>query len=149
MATRRTLNYATVDDVIADVRRLRRGYAKAGRWSLAQACWHLNATTGFIMRPGPHPEPTPEQVAGRARLQAILDGGQLPSGIQAPETVTPPADAPESAADDFVATLERVKTFPGPFAPHRLFGRLSDDEARRLILLHAAHHLSHLVPTGP
>jgi hypothetical protein len=147
MPATRTLHFETAQQVIDDVTHLRAaGYSKSGSWSLPQICWHLHATTSFIMRPGPHPEPTPEQLANRARLHSILSTNQLPAGIQAPDAVTPPPDAPDSAVDDFLATLDRLQSFPGPFAPHRLFGRLSNDEARRLVLIHSAHHLSHLVP---
>ena len=45
-----------------------------------------------------------------------------------------------------VAELNQLAVFPGPFAPHRLFGRMSRDDAVRHQLVHAAHHLGRLVP---
>jgi len=36
--------------------------------------------------------------------------------------------------------------FPGPFAPHRLFGEVAHADYVRLQLIHASHHLGHLIP---
>ena len=61
--------------------------------------------------------------------------------------MTPPPVCGDDAIDSFLATLERFKKFPGPIAPHRLFGHLADADARKLNLIHCAHHLSYLTPT--
>ena len=147
MPERRNLNYASTADVAADIRRLRdAGYDKCGQWSLPQACHHLNVTCRFVMSPAEPQANTPEQDGRRPMLARVMETGKLPPGIEAPEAVRPPADAPESAVDDLLATLAAFERFPGPFRPHRLFGNLSHAEMRRLTLIHAAHHLSHLVP---
>ena len=148
-ATRRpNLSFATDEDVIADVTRLRRGYAKSGGWTLPQACWHLAKTTEMRMKRGPFPDDTPEQVARRPVLEKALASGQLPDGIVAPPDFTPPADCGEEAIDLFVDTLRRLSAWREPIAPHRLFGRIADDDARRLNRIHCARHLSFLVPTS-
>jgi hypothetical protein len=146
MPDRRELNFDSVDALIADVERLRRGYTRAGNWSLAQACWHLRAAMEFLMRPGPYPAATPEQEARRPMVEGVLATGRLPTGIQAPETVVPPADCTDADIDGFVERARLFNAHPGPYAPHRLFGQLAVDEMRRLQLIHAAHHLSYLVP---
>ncbi|HZZ44130.1 MAG TPA: DUF1569 domain-containing protein [Tepidisphaeraceae bacterium] len=145
---RRQIRYATPDDLIADVRGLcAGGYDAAGKWSLGQVCWHLNKSTSYMMSAGPHVEPSAEQqAAGQQILKGVLAKGEIPRGVEAPERALPPAEVGEGAIDEFVATMERFKSFPGPFAPHRLFGRLTSEDARRLVLIHAAHHMSHLVP---
>lgn len=143
------LRYENVDQVIADVKNLRRGWEHtAGQWTLAQACWHLGFAMRASMTPGPDVPETPEQLAMKPRKDAILAAGRLPMTIQSPERALPPPDAGEEAIDSFLATLEKYKSYPGPFAPHRLFGKLTDDEARRLALIHCAHHLSYLAPKG-
>ena len=59
---RRQLKFTSADEAIADLERLRVGHERTtGNWTLAQACWHLNVTTQFVMRPGPYPADTPEQ----------------------------------------------------------------------------------------
>jgi hypothetical protein len=99
------------------------------------------------MQKGPFPPNTPEQDARRPVFEQVMRSGQLPSGIDAPSQAVPPPDAGDSAIDDFIKTLTRFKNYREPIAPHRIFGHLSDADARRLNLIHCAHHLSHLVPT--
>jgi hypothetical protein len=147
-AGRRLIRFACEDDAIADVGRLRNGYQRIGSWSLPQTAWHLNMAVQQRMKPGPHAADAPEQVARRPMLQHVLSmNGYLPDGMIAPESMQPPADAPDSAIDDLIASLKQLKAFGGPIAPHRLFGQIPDAEARRLNLIHCAHHLSYLVPT--
>jgi Protein of unknown function (DUF1569) len=143
---RRQLKYASVDELLADLARLRDSDCdRCGNWSLPQACWHLHTTTQYVMQPGPYPDDTPEQIAARPLMHRVLNEG-MPPGIEAPAGVVPPPDAPATAVDDFVATVRKFAAFPGPFGPHRRFGNVGDDVIRRLVLAHSAHHLSHFVP---
>ncbi len=146
MSTRRILRFSSPDDVIDDVKLLRAGCSKVGRWSLEQTCWHLNTVITNLMRPGPHPANTPQQNAAGARLEIILASESIKAGMPAPEKAVPPGDCGREAIDQFIETTQRWKSFGGPYAPHPLFGNLSNDEMRRLHLIHCAHHLSHLVP---
>jgi hypothetical protein len=139
----------SVDDAIADVRTLCKGYAQAGNWTLEQVCWHLNFATRMRMKPGPFEPNTPEQDARAPIFAKVLAEGKLPPGLVAPDTMVPPTDADSSAVTQLVDALEKLKSFPGPFAPHRLFGHMSDADSRRQILIHAAHHLSYLAPNAP
>ena len=54
-------------------------------------------------------------------------------------------DAGEDSVTNALEALERAKTHVG-FAPHRLFGQLSDEDTHAQILIHCAHHLRNLVP---
>ena len=145
---RRLIRFATEDDAIADVQRLRKGCTQVGSWSLPRMAWHLNQAVQARMKPGPHPPETDEQKARKPLLQHVRAmNGYLPDGIQAPEPMVPPADAPESAIDDLIASLKELKAYKGKIAPHRLFGEIPDAEARRLNLIHCAHHLSYLIPS--
>ncbi len=141
---RRTLSFTSEDEAIADVQALRRGYVQAGRWSLPQMCAHLDKAVRSRMQPGPFPPNTPEQDARRATADRVLATGRLPDGIIAPDTLVPRQDVDDDAIDAFIATLREFKSFQGPIAPHRLFGHLPDADARRLNLIHCAHHLSYL-----
>jgi hypothetical protein len=145
---RRQLSFNSEDEVIADVQRLRRGCVQHGGWSLPQMCAHLDKSVQSRMRPGPFPPNTPEQDAREPQFRGILVSGRLPDGIAAPDTMMPPPQCGEDAIDALLATLTTFKRFPGPIAPHRLFGQLSDADARRLNLIHCAHHLSYLTPTA-
>jgi hypothetical protein len=147
MPQRRSLSFSTFDEVADDVRRLRAGgYERGGRWSLAQVCSHLEQSLQFAMRPGPFPADSPEQQASTERFEQVLASGRLPDGIPAPEKMVPPPDAGEQAIDSFLATLKRYAEYQGPLAPHRLFGTRDREDLRRLVRIHCAHHLSHLVP---
>jgi hypothetical protein len=147
---RRKLRYADEAAVIADVNELRRGYRQHGTWTLPQICWHLAAGVRSRMAPCPNPMPanTPEQDALRPMFEKVMAAGELPSGLPAPDRMMPPADPGDAAIDDFIAAMKQFAAFPGPIAPHARFGNLPDAEARRLNLIHCAHHLSHLEPTN-
>ncbi len=145
---RRQLNFNSEDDVIADVNALRRGYGQAGAWSLPRMCHHLECAVRFRMQPGPFPPNTPEQDGKLAMFRDIMATGRLPSGIVAPDAMLPPDDCGDRAIDALIVALSEFKRFTGPVAPHRIFGHLPDADARRLNLIHCAHHLSYLNPTG-
>src|SRR5579862_2682759 len=104
----RHLIFADVDAAKAEIVRLRAGYKKGKNWSLPQVCWHMDKIMNYAMRPGPHAhvEATPEM---KDRLKLFLSGGKISGQVQAPESVTPPADAPETVVDDFLVTLDKFK----------------------------------------
>lgn len=145
---RRHLRFRDLDEVIAEIRTLQRGYARAGNWSLPQVCWHLEVSVANRMKPGPYPANTPEQEARRPVFEQVLASGRLPDGIVAPEPMVPPPDCGDEAIEACIKQLERFKGYTGRIPPHRIFGDLPDDEARQLNLIHCAHHLGYLVPTG-
>jgi hypothetical protein len=147
---RENLRYASDEDVAADVRKLRNGYTRAGAWTLPQACCHLDLAMKARMQPGPFPPTTPEQEARRPMMREILASGQMPDGLQSPEPFLPPPSEQcgDDAIDSFLATLEKWKSYPGPFAPHRIFGQISPDEWRALNRIHCARHFSFLTPTS-
>lgn len=143
---KRDLHYKTTEDVLLDVERLKRGNRKLGNWTLAQACWHLNEIMKYLMAPGPHAETTREQLQAQARLEIMLTTGQMPrKRIEAPPAVVPPPTAGERDVNDFMKTLV---VFMGHknYATHRIFGKLSDEDMRKLNLVHCAHHFSHFIP---
>jgi hypothetical protein len=143
---KRKLNLANVDEVTAEVRRLRKGYQRMGEWSLPQVCWHLNEvlTRAMLAKPGAAVEVKPE---ARAMLQKILEEGEMPA-VEAPQQVVPPEDAEGLEVDRFLETLERFRQFKGPFTPHRVFGVMAFADQARLHLIHCAHHLAFLTPVA-
>ncbi len=145
---RRPLKFDSEDDVVADVQRLRSGYVQGGSWSLPRMCAHLDKAVQFRMQPGPFAPDSPEQVTNKERIPDILAAGKLPAGIVAPGPMLPPDNCGDESIDAFLATIEKYKRFPGPTAPHRIFGHLPEPDARQLNLIHCAHHLSYLTPTA-
>jgi len=144
---RRPLKFADPDAVTAEVRRLRAGYERAGNWSLEQTCWHLNKAMYYSMQPGPH-DPARVGLVRRLQLKVILAMELIPRGRQAPQRVLPPDQPEESVIDEFLITLQALKTFPGPFAPHRMFGKMDDKKFFRFHMIHCAHHFGFLAPAG-
>jgi hypothetical protein len=145
---RRDLSFNSEDEVIADVENLRRGYVRLGGWTFEQVCWHLDKAVRYRMEPGPHPPTTPEQAARAGVLKQVLDSGKLPNTIDAPDPMVPPANPGPEAVDSLIQALRDIKNFKGEIAPHRIFGKLPNADARRLNLIHCAHHLSYLIPTA-
>ena len=154
-ARRFGLEYPDVPAALADVAALRRAYVRTGNWNLAQVAYHVAASLRSRMTPGDFPPDTPEQLGRRPLLDRVLSTNEIPTGLTAPDTATPPPDltddspAGQAAVDDLVTQLNRFAAYLGPFAPHRLFGHMTPQQNVRHQLVHAAHHLSHLVPVQP
>ncbi len=144
---RRDLHYRSPADVIADVEHLRHGYLRSGNWTLPQTCWHLRTATERLAA-APFADPTPEMVARRPTLDAVLAGGPLPSGLPAPDALVPPDTAREADVDAFLALMRDRQHRPAAAAMHRLFGPITAGQVAALTLTHCAHHLSYLVPDG-
>ena len=147
------LEYPDVAAALADVARLRRGYTQAGGWNLAQNAHHLAASLKDRMRPEAAAElDTPQQRARHAARDRVLTENVVAAGLTSPAASAPPADlvddtdAGRAAVDDLEAQLQRFDRYDHEFPPHRLFGRMTREQNRRHQLVHAAHHLSHLVP---
>ncbi len=102
--------------MVADVERLRRGYVRSGNWTLPQACWHLRTATERLAA-APITEPTPEMLARRPVLDAVLAGGPLPTGLPAPDALVPPATAGEADVDAFLALLRDRQDHPAGRRP--------------------------------
>ena len=149
---RRTLDFADFDAVLADVERLRRdGYRRAGNWGLAQACDHLTRFMRGSLEGFGFQFPLPVRLAGRwLILGRTLRTRRIPAGVKGPAPLMPPADVDADAAlRDFAETLGRVRDHAGDFHPSPLFGRMTPEQWRQVHLIHAAHHLSVLVPNEP
>lgn len=147
MPDRRELRLNDFSALRAEVARLRAGYHRAGQWSLAQVCYHLDHTLIGAMKPVPYAPNTPEQDDRRAMFDGIMRDEMIPDGLQSSPDTTPPGDVPETAIESLLETIDRFERHPGPFAPHRLFGDLPPAVRRKHQLIHAAHHLSFLIPT--
>jgi hypothetical protein len=149
MVRRRKLRFNTLDDVAVDARSLlRRGYDRAGTWSLAQVCDHLTTFMRMSLDGFP-PITVPWFVrSGRATAKwMILRFRWIPSGFKAPAELLP-ADAGEDAAatEALARTLTQVRDHAGAWRPSPLLGPLTPEEWRMVHTVHAQHHLSFLVP---
>lgn len=151
---RRKLQFTDLDQVVADAESLLvKGYDRAGNWDLAQVSGHLANWMTYPVGGFPK-SPLPIRVImrmvratmGRRLYEKTLRDGFGTGKPTIPESVpTAGGDATEAVVR-LRAAAERFKGYSGEIVPSPLFGRMTKDEATRLQLVHAAHHLSFLVP---
>src|SRR5262245_58667835 len=130
---RRTLAFTSLDEVMPEVDRLRRGHTTVGSWSLAQICRHLATVLRRVVDlPASTPRDTGQEL-GEDRKREVLETGRLPEGLPAPQVVLPPETLDEAEeAESLRQAIAYFQSSPGPVAPHRLFGPLTRDEWHRL-----------------
>jgi len=149
---RRPLDFHSYDELIAEVDRLATNpYRKAGTWDLPTICDHLartmdtvnenrRATMPFIAR-------FLSPVLGPFLLKRTLKTRSMPAGFKAPPEFTPESNV---SVDVAVARLKksiaRTKEITGALPNHPFFGKFNVEQRDGLALVHAAHHLSFLIP---
>ena len=146
---RRQLTFSTYDDVIAELDRLSGGgYQQVGNWTLGQICRHLSyylrgSLDGFdFMLPWPV-----RKLVGRALLKRLLAKEAIPDGARTiPQSVFEPDDDDTGAVADAMSLLGRLRDHRGELHPSPLFDHVTPEQWQHLHLIHAAHHLSFLVP---
>ncbi|HEX3149708.1 MAG TPA: DUF1569 domain-containing protein [Gemmataceae bacterium] len=152
---RRSLVFNNLDEVTHDAEALlAKGYDKAGQWDLAQCANHLADWMRFPVEGFPKP-PAPiramlwmmRKTIGRKKLLTYLKDKSFPAGKPTmPQTVIAPGGDAKAAVEKLKASVEKLKAFTGTIVPSPLFGAMTKDEAVGMQLVHAAHHLSFLVP---
>lgn len=157
-AGRRELQFASLEEAVADARKLlASGYARAGNWNLAQVSLHLADWLRYPVEGYPRsPLAIRMMLAvmrvalGRRMLQKYLSSRSFPAGKPTmPATVHPAGEKTDAEAVEVLArAVERFQRHHGPWHDSPLFGRMSGDEHRAMQLVHCAHHLGFLSPTG-
>ena len=149
---RRTLDFASADEVIEEINRLRRGgYQKTGNWNLTQVCQHLNGTMtggmdGFGFRLPWILRATVNKWAFRYTLKTRKLGKGFPTFKSLKPTETDSGDDDDGLIDQCIECLRRVADFPGPLSDYPLLNEISVDDWRQFMWIHAAHHLGFLIP---
>lgn len=152
---RRRLRFDSIDQAIDDIDALHTcGYERLGAWDLARTCDHLTTTMRYSLDGFP-PDTRPMlalKVLGPTLVKwTVLGVGWMPRGVALPHPSLDDAQSVRSeqtAVSHCIATLREVRDFDGPFARSPVMGKLSPNQWRRFHLVHAAHHLSLLVPRG-
>ena len=152
---RRSLRLDDFDAVLRDVETLRSaGYDRAGNWDLAQCCGHLAEWMRFPVEGFP-PPPAPirlvlwvmKKTIAPSRLRQALESNSMAAGVPTlRETVPPPAGDEAAAEETLRKAVARFEAHAGPYRPSPMFGAVDRDTAKRLQLVHCAHHLSFLIP---
>jgi hypothetical protein len=152
---RRQLVFNALDDVVRDAEGLlANGYEKAGNWDLGQVANHLADWMRFPVEGFPK-APAPiravfwvlRKTVGRKKLLTYIESKSFPAGKPTmPQTVYPAGGDARAAVEKLKQNVERLKGYTGTIVPSPLFGPMTKDEAVAMQLVHAAHHLSFLVP---
>lgn len=155
MTARRDLRFDTLDAAVRDAEHLLAvGYDRVGRWDLAQCCGHLEAWLRYPLDGYPW---TPlllrpvmflvrNFVAPRGLRKALETGTAAAGNPTIPVSVPAPGGDPATAVAAFRASAARFQAHTGPVHPSPLFGAMDRETLTRLHVIHAAHHLSFLVP---
>ena len=153
MATkRRPLDLRSLDDVIAEVERLRDGgYRARGRWNLSQMADHLVETMRLGMD-GDEPRLAwpMQKLVGLLFRTTVFPRRTMMTGAPTIDRLKPaPMEGDDPAKlDRLVATLEEARDFPGPLPPYPLMDGLTLPEWKELMTIHAQHHLRFLEPAA-
>ena len=153
---RRNLKFATLDEAVADAENLlARGYEKTGNWDLSQVCGHL---TNWVTYPLDGYPPLPLWLKPIFWVMRTTMSRKIPKmmasddGMMKPGMSTAPMSIPAAGGNDaeavakLKAAYERWAKSDGPVHPSPLLGMLSKERAEEGHRIHAAHHLSFLVP---
>lgn len=144
---RRDLHFDDLSEVMPEVLRLRRGYTRAGQWSLAQVCKHLaDSLNGTIDGFDLSRRRFERWFLAKPLLWLTYRYG-IPSGYTIDPKLTPQPDVElDESIESLRQAVERYERHTGSVHPHPLFGRLSRTAWNRMQRFHSAHHLSFLIP---
>jgi Protein of unknown function (DUF1569) len=146
---RRQLDFRTWPDVLGDIDHLHRAhYDRLGNWDLSQTLEHVGEGLRTALRGTNHRAAwIIRRVFGPLVLKRILSQRRMKAGIKVPQWWLPGPSHDESAAvDQFrseATAFQQMSTRP---FPHPFFGSLTKEQWNDLVLIHAAHHLSFLIP---
>lgn len=149
MPDRRELSFAKMDEIMPEVDRLiDRGYTTVGNWSLAQVCHHLSSSILWSMEGYPVAVPWIFRATlGKFFKKLILGSGKMRAGIKVPAAMIPKPDLDLRAeAESLRGAIQVYQSHPDQRVPNPMFGKLTSDEGDRLHCIHAAHHLSFVLP---
>ncbi|TWT85729.1 hypothetical protein Pla123a_05360 [Posidoniimonas polymericola] len=147
---KRKLSFGSLDEAADEIRRLRDGgYQPLVKWNLSECCEHLDKTMQAGMTGSIKPLPwVLRATVFRAMTEAIMAIGRMPGGAPAPPEIAPQEHAEDEPAviDACLATLDRAAAFQDPLPTHMFSTGMNARKWKRLMCVHAAHHLGNLQP---
>ena len=132
-----------------------RGYAQLGQWNLTQICGHLDLWMAYPMNGYPKPGIpvnlmlwVGKMTIGKRLLHKIITEKKMKPGAPTmPSTVLEAKHkTDQQAVDELKKTIAAFESFNGTVHASPFFGAMDYETARRLQLVHCAHHLGFLVP---
>lgn len=150
---RRTLRFASIDELLADVDRLveadhARQLTTLGNWTFGQTLGHLATWAEFAYTGTPMSPPWIVRFLSKLMKKKFIYG-QLQAGFKLPRVPdgtlgTEPMDT-DPAAERYRQIMQRLAR-EAPVKPNAVFGPLTHDEWINLHLRHAELHLSFMKP---
>lgn len=143
--TPRDLQFSSELQIVDDVQRLRRGWTTTGKWTLAQACWHMVGPLEVCLHQPTQLELNDSQKKLRPFLEQTLAAKSMPAGLPiAPgsDPLTDAKDVGDETIDRFIAALRQLARYGNSHVDFGPFGATVADEFRRFIFVHIAHHLA-------
>jgi hypothetical protein len=145
-ASRRSIDFSSLDEVLRDAENLARGHTTLGNWTLGQILYHLATAIRGSRRRRPDAPTRPVDETFRRRM---FESRRFPEGVPAPHPkLVPPADANAAVQlEELREAIAQWSVATGPFPDHPFMGPLSKDEWTQFHCVHSAHHLSFVVPS--
>ena len=145
---RRKLDYASLEEVLADADRLSSGPVKAlGNWSAGQIFRHLALAFNGSMDGITIAFPWYLRLLAKIFRKKLL-AGPMPAGFALPgeggKGLMPPPTSTEEGLADLRAAVARLEREPLR-ARHPMFGDLTREQWNKIHLAHASLHMSFLV----
>ena len=149
VTNRRQVNYASLDEVLADAERLSSGPVKTlGNWTPGQIYKHLATAFNGSIDGLPDSFPWYIRLVGRLFKKRIM-AGSMPPGLKLPadfaKVVLPAPTADDVGLAELRAAVQRLKREPCR-ARHPVFGDVTKEEWDRIHLMHSNLHMSFLAP---
>ncbi len=147
---RRKLNFASLDEVVADAEKLvaSPNSKVLGNWPLSQLITHLARGINGSIDGSAAKAPWFLRIVGPF-IKGRLLKKRMPSGFKLPKDVEvrffPAADSPQEALEGLRRAVGRLKT-ERMTARHPILGKLTHEEWTQLHLRHAELHLSFAEP---
>jgi hypothetical protein len=145
---RRHLQFSSYEQILDDVRALSAAPSRQlGNWSLGRICKHLAgamdmAVDGPTFRPPWYIRMAGPFIKTRFLSRPMTPGFRLPSRAKA---LLPDETSASEGIAALERSIERLRQAPQR-KPHFVFGPMTSEEWDRLNFLHAAMHLSFIVP---
>jgi|LakMenEpi03Aug12_release.lakeMendotaPanAssembly.Ray.scaffolds.fasta_scaffold849737_2 hypothetical protein len=152
---RRTLKFNSLNDAVADAQTLlANGYDQAGEWDYGQVLGHLTRWLSYPLDGFPQLPIWLKPVLlvvrmtmAKGLLKKVNETGVMPEGSKtAPQSVPEAGIDTQRAFAEYKAAVQRWQAHSGEFLPSPLFGAMTKEELTKLHTVHAAHHLSFLIP---
>ena len=148
---RRAIDFHSANEVINDIAVLRdREYDCAGNWNLTQICQHLSGTMdggmdGFGFRIPWILRATVVEWGFRFALKRRKLGSGFPTFKILKPSYSESVDD-DTTIDACIASCRRASEFDGSLKEYALLDNLTVKDWQDFIWIHAAHHLSFLIP---